>query len=183
MALIAHSHNHYYLWLTANIQTTPLPIIPGLGAAHFSLANGSSHYSQALTRTTRYWYLSQGSGHNYGDPGYVIPTSVAFFDTGYKTNFPFNQNKKNIQYVAIIVDTYNGNFLGLQANDLFYDLTKIPANGNNPLPSMLAIGDPTYNIAEFLGGLNPLIQMNNVIQTGVATASWFELHRSRVTYL
>lgn len=133
------------------------------------------------------WALSYGSGVVYGAAGYTSPFNNLFDNTGYFTDFPPNQNLRNLQYVAFTVDTVNGLWLSLQANDLTYDLTSIPNNGNAPLASVLAPNDPTYNLIDFSGGLNQFVAIDNLHSGGVGatygTASWLELHRARMSYL
>lgn len=146
-----------------------------------SLQNGSSqpYYSGQ-------WYLTNGSSVPYGQSGYVAPGN-GVTATGYYSDFAQNMNKRNLHYVAIIVDCVNGNWIGIQANDQYIDLTRIPANGNNPLNSLLSPLDPTYNLQDFGGGLNQYATIKNISTGGVGntwgTASWMELHRTRMSYL
>jgi hypothetical protein len=130
------------------------------------------------------WYFSQGSGFAYGAGGYVSPLSTALVASGYYSNILFNQNKRSLQYVAITCDTFNGLWKSMQVNHLVYDLTRIPSLSNGPLTTLLAPNDPTYNIVagDFAGGLNPIVEIGNVVNTGFATASFLELHRARGSY-
>jgi hypothetical protein len=145
-----------------------------------TLQNGSSqpYYSGQ-------WYLTQGSGVAYGAPGYVSPGN-AVSPTGYYTDFPQNQNKRNLCYVAITVNCLTGQWISLQANDQTFDLTRIPANGNLPFNSLLAPNDPTYNLQNFGNGLNQYMQIKNISSGGVGAtwgvASWAEIHRARMSY-
>jgi hypothetical protein len=132
------------------------------------------------------WLLGYGSGVNYGASGYFLPNS-ALFTTGYFTDFCPNENKRNLHYLALVMDTRNGLWLGLQANDQFMDLTSIPNNSNGPLASVLSPTDPNYNLGDYIGGCNQYIQIVNQNSAGVGatygTASWLELHRARMSYL
>ena len=133
------------------------------------------------------WFLSNGTGVAYGAGGYVSPFDNTLFATGYFTDFCPNQNKRNLMYLALVVDTRNGLWLGMQANDQYYDLTSIPSNGNAPLNSVLSPQDPAYNLVDFSGGCNQYVEIYNLGAGGVGatygTASWLELHRTRMAYL
>jgi hypothetical protein len=133
------------------------------------------------------WQLSQGSGFSYGAAGYVSPASVAYCNTGYYSDLGPNQNLGDMQYVSFVFDTVNGLWLGMQANDQFFDLTACPGNSGAPLPSLLSPNDPSYQASDFNAGTNRLIGISNLDSGGVGTtnptASWLELHRSRISYL
>jgi hypothetical protein len=133
------------------------------------------------------WQVTQGSGVAYGAAGYIPPSSMAYFSTGYYTDFAPNQNLRNLHYVALVADVVNGNLLALQANDQFMDLTACPSNGGAPLNPTIAPGDPNYNLRDFSGGLNQYIQIYNLTTGGVGTsygtAAWIELHRTRMSYV
>jgi hypothetical protein len=153
--------------------------------AYFSATWQQSALVSSNQNYTGQWFLNCGNGNVYGAPGYVSP-QTNLTATGYYTNFPSNQNKRSQQYTAITHDAYNGNFIGIQANDLHYDLTSIPSNGNAPLASVLAPNDPVYNANDFVGGVNPYVSINNLLAGGLGTtwgtAAWMELHRVRVSY-
>jgi hypothetical protein len=153
--------------------------------AFFTALWQQSAQSGGSQNFTGQWYFNQGSGIAYGTGGYLDPTATTLVASGYYSNIFFNQNKRNMHYVSLTYDTYNGMFKAMQVNHLIYDLTKIPSLSNAPLTTVLAPGDPTYNVStgEFAGGLNPIVQIGNVSGTGFSTASFLELHRTRGTYL
>lgn len=146
-----------------------------------SLQNG------AAQNYTGQWFFNQGSGLAYGAPGYLSPLATPLVASGYYTNFPSNQNKRSQQYSAFIMDTFNGLWLGMQHNDLYYDLTAVPGLGGAPLASVLAPNDPGYQANDFIGGVNAYVTINNLLNGGKGTswssAAWMELHRVRVSYL
>lgn len=132
------------------------------------------------------WLISQGSGLTFGAPGYASPDNTGLCYTGYYSDFCQNQNLRNLMYVAMIMDTRTGNWLGLQANDQYMDLTQIPSLGGQSAPPVLSTLDPSYNLTDFNGGLNQYMQINNLTTGGVgtsyATAAWLEMHRTRMSY-
>lgn len=121
------------------------------------------------------WKFGQVNG-TYGVGGYIAPDSN-FPTSGYKTQFIYNQNKRNVNYVKLTVNAATGAYVSMIANNLFYDLTTAP----NPIGSAMSLTDPVYNDYQFGEGLNMTMQINNRSNTNV-TATGAELHRARMSY-
>lgn len=136
--------------------------------------------------TTIYSYdgsveVTAGTGKAYNASGYITP-EFNFIDTGYKMDFPFNQNKLNIQRFSMTVDCETGQYIELEANSVVYDMTKCPAIAGGSPPSLLQPDDPTYNVFEFNGGLNALVGVTNLAE-GNPTASKLEIHQDIMEYV
>lgn len=115
------------------------------------------------------WFLTAGGGGSTPDQN-AIPT-------GYFVDFPYNQNKRNLNYVKLTVNTINWSYVSLVANSLFFDLTACPAGAITPPTS----SNVAYNDVGFAGGLNIAVAVNDLSGSSTTTASYVELHRTRLT--
>lgn len=127
------------------------------------------------------WYLNAASPFPYGNPSYNSPDNGNYTATGYRSDLPYNGNKRNVNYVRLTCDVVNQTYLELQANDKIFDLTSLPAQNNGPVTSPISLDDPDYNDTGFNGGLNMLLAVNNRTDTDT-TASYVELHRAKMSW-
>lgn len=117
------------------------------------------------------------SGQFFLTAGGVTDPSQNAIASGYYMDFPYNQNKRNLNYMKLTVNSVTGNYVSIQANDKFFDLTNCPA-GAIAAPTS---ADTTYNDVGFGGGLNAAVNVNNLSGSSTTTASYAELHRTRMT--
>ena len=143
-----------------------------------SIVTGQRAYFQAQwqPQSGGSWGFTTSNGPAYGQGGYVSPDSN-LFTSGYKSIFPYNGNKRNINYVCLTVNVRTGAYVSLIANNQFFDLTACP---NGTLAGPISPTDPSYNVSDINGLLNSIVNVNNR-STTATTASFVEIHRARMS--
>jgi hypothetical protein len=142
-------------------------------------------------KRTADWYVNTDSPVAYNPAltysqnvanGYITPDDGNYEPTGYITDFPFNGNKRNVNYVKLTVNISTKQYLRLQANHTNLNLLRLPSQSSGEIAPPISPLDPLYNDVGFNGGLNAVIGVLNRRDTD-STASYMEIHRTRMTYL
>jgi hypothetical protein len=172
-------------WIVASITSTTIRI-----ATTTNPGNATVQGSVIAQRTCD-WFLNTKSAVDYPGGGYISPNDGNFLQSGYVADLPYNGNKRNQQYVKLVVETNPAApaYKSLQVNHHVFDLTACPGGPLSAGDSRLSGGvvaapvsaEPLYNDPSFTGGLNFYLSLINRAGT-TTTASYLEVHRARGSY-